>query len=1462
MNNSFLNPKIQEKIQLQLNALGNRTDFEALREKEDLLGFAENIDSLIYFSKNDPNFDVLDFVSKKEKHKVDIGPLEPELEWDLFDQIRVSKQIPYVTLNTDSFKVEGIKGQYKSSPPNRKFKIYNNNLSKLLFMEEWIEETNVPFSLIMKVLVKPVSENKIIQNEIDIDLDMFDRTSTEKNSYIDVIYNFDRVSEPGLFIRFQKRYSEDVVDQIIEILQSHITGFDLKFKRLTSIAGSFVLDRLLIDSTLFGQLLNENYEFKINPQTMQFVKPTRSFTPIAFLWPNENLKGLSMRKRFILKFKLGDVEAKITISRKQAKTNDVFYSKGAPVTFRKGAQYEVIKISDVSGTEEAHLVKDIISAFLYLYGQPISVTRNNQIITTSRSYELAEMFNLFVYGKPDGQYMGTFFLQSNKIMSKDLANVKKIIERLRKIDPSFYGSIPTGKLVGRRQPIPIVKIDDPNWKDILARMLYETEYDGDIKRQIIRYPFELYDINGELIGEEIVTKVPPYFLITSFEAPYFQLRTNENPSGSNSSIHPYIIQCATKKYVETPGNDYQSRLDALIKGAEQNEPYPLTLIKTGGNAATGDYKKKTFKILKSDYDSGGIPANLEKIFLDAYYGSKIEDISTILKDANHGFTRTYAPRIQESILHLLCLYGGRPEIREIYNKITDEDRKVAFLKTTLKKFIADRIDWNIVRQEMYDMDALQAKEYFMSKDIFIDPHLFKSVLEKIFNVFILVFTFDGKHVELELPRHKFFHVSQHLYANNVSPLVIFKHDYSTSSKFNFPHCEAIFMNNEYGQALGWNLLVLQNLFNRANKTLDISFYDAHHIRSDTYLTAPTFKPDINLKADLTEIFDPTNLTLQCIDGAGKVRAVIYNYTNQDSEPNQIAIMCEPLRPINLPSFNDPLIIQKGYDPSKLLEPESFEKALAFVQSLGVKDFAFKLDSSSDDLYEFSNETLKPKSIRRQTLELELKESKRTIQERTKKSSRRKEKKSEEVQINLPKNTIMGLEEMLRQTVFEQPEVKPFVLTETPKIEDVIRERSKNTSIETEDALAIGIWFKLKDVEFFIATNPGEIPFETYAINNDSYLEPGPEHSIFWQHDYYERVMNVLIQLVRNLYLYSRVDDPYYFATAMITIIPNNIYEISGIRRRLPKYQKEKYLDFVQAYAKQYPSFFKSYPNRIPAIIADSQKTFEGLYQHIKQLQTLKLEIFGASGSKIERYEYVTSNGTDRIKVPLINKENGAKMIKYYPHVESESPENIEVTNKGFPFVKNQVSLFVTDYMIEKIEQFDELFNRPEYLEEFFVNPSDFTIRGPDQQVFINELDLKDFLTFTDFEEVTNALAPPLSQEVSILKIPQYVILEDQSIYLLQNVLGGNKLRAINVIMFWEQSKINLGYYADEWDGPIPSYADWPYIDTSMNREGFNGKPLSSTDKFALLKYKVGQYAALLRISYRGEIESISVTKGI
>lgn len=147
--------------------------------------------------------------------------------------------------------------------------------------------------------------------------------------------------------------------------------------------------------------------------------------------------------------------------------------------------------------------------------------------------------------------------------------------------------------------------------------------------------------------------------------------------------------------------------------------------------------------------------------------------------------------------------------------------------------------------------------------------------------------------------------------------------------------------------------------------------------------------------------------MQCIDGAGKVRAIVYNYTNQDLEANQITIMCEPLRPINLPSFNDPLIVQKGYDPSKLLEPESFEKALAFVQSLGVKDFAFKLDSSRTTFTNFP-ETLKPKSIRRQTLELELKESKRTIQERTKKSSRRKEKKSEEVQINLPKKYNYGI----------------------------------------------------------------------------------------------------------------------------------------------------------------------------------------------------------------------------------------------------------------------------------------------------------------------------------------------------------------------------------------------------------------------------------------------------------------------
>jgi hypothetical protein len=1455
---------MEEKIKLQYASLQDRNDFEANREKEDLLGLAENIGSIVYFSQNDPNFDVLDFISKTEKHKIDIGPLADELEWDLFDQIRVSNQIPYVVLNIDSVKVEGIKGQYRSTPQNRKFKVYSEAP-----LENWIEETNIPFSLIMKVLVKPKTlfePQKALNPEIEVDQDLFSKQAFEKNSYVDVIYNFDKVSENGLFIKFQKQYGEDIVDSIIEILQSHITGFDVKFKRLTSIAGSFVIDRLLVDPVLFRQLLINSYKLKIDPQTLKEIPAERSFTPIAFLWPNENLKGLSMRKRFILKFKLGNIEAKVSISRKLAKTNDVFYTKGAPVTFRKGAEYELVKISDVASLEDAQIVKDFVSSLFYLYGQAVQAVKMNQmgqevLITTTRSFELAELFNLFIYARPDGYYAGSFFLESNKIMSKDLADVKKVIERLRKIDPSFYGSIPTGKLVGRRQPIPIVKTDDPNWQTILWQKLLETEY---VHRQIIRYPFEVYDINGESIGDEIETKVPPYFLITSEEAPFFQLRNNENPIGSNGSVHPYIIQCAKKQYVETPGQDIQGKYQALIEGVAEGRPFHLTLLKKSKGVSTGDYTKKTLKILTSEYDSGGIPSNLEKIFLDAYFGKQNLDLSELIREDKYKFRRVYAPRIPESILHLLSVYGGRKDLTELYlNKIQDPDKKINFLKSVLKTYVAKNVDWNVARQELYDMDPIQIRQYFLSPNVFVDPQLFKAVLEQVFNVFLLVFSFDGKKLRLEIPRHKFLHISKNLYSANTIPLVILKHETFTSSRVNFPHCEAIFMYNENGQVVPWNLNHLKEIFNKANKTVDINFYDAHHIRSDTFLTAPTYSPEANLKPDLTEIFVPEKLVLQCIDGAGKVRAVVFKYGDEEIGNTQITIMCEPLRPIAIPSFNDPLIIQNGYDPDTLLMPENFDKALRFVQMLGVKDIAYKLDNSSEDLYEFSNPIFKPKSIRKQTLENELKESRKTIAEKTKKTSRRKEKKTvTETPIQIySTGTVSGLEDMIRQTSLAQlaPETKPFTLAERPTIEEVIREKiTEKEEVAPSSNLAVGIWFKVKGVDFYIATTPGEIPTEVFAINNDSYLELGPESNIFWQHDYYERVMNILIQLTRNLYIYSRLDDPYYFVNAFIAIVPDHTYEISGARRRLPKSEKGNFADIIGAYAKQYPSFFKLHENRIPSLIADSKKTMDGLFQHVKHIQALKLNIIGASGSRIEKDE---KDGAGN-RIPLTDKKTGAKMIKYYPHVEDESPENIITTEKGFPFVKNQVSLYITDYMIDKIEQLDDLYHRPDYIEEFFVNPSDFTVRGPDQQVFINELDLKDFLDFMDFEKPGTILAAPLSPEIAIIKMPQYLALDDESLYIIQNVLGGNKLRAITVIMQWEESKINLGFYAEEWDGPIPSYADWPYVDLSLNRDGFPGKSLVSSDKFGLLKYKTGEYAALLRISYRGQLESVSVNKGV
>lgn len=1543
-----------EDLKQKINQTADVRERERLvRELDDVLGFDENIHSVIVRMQNDPEFknSVFDFIPRKEIHKVDLGVenSDEEMEWDLFDQIRVSNQIPFVVMNLNRNKVNK-KGLYLSD--DRRFKVYQSSdveTPHRNYITNWSTETNIPYTVIIKVLVFDTLKSLSSSGKVN------------RSSYVDVVYRFGE----GLFIEFEKsidrgKAQEGAVNKVIAILQSHLsssigsglssglntelnlgTGINLKLRKLTSISGDFVIDKMAFDPALFRQILISAHSgLKIDPATGNTVDSSRPLKPYSFLWFTERDPALSMRKQYRLKFRVGAddpskgetaITASVIISEPDVKSNNIFYLNDRPVRFKPNESYNLIRISGVSNIEDAKIVKDIVSAMFFIYGQLIAQEPTMQekqmaaargmrlqVRATTRSQQWADIFNMLIYG-PDGGPTSrergasslrgdTYVGQPSKIISTvDIESIVSINKRLNAIDPTFYGFIPTGKAISKgMQPIPVTTTNDPNWWFILLDRINRNENAArldppEMPVQIIRYPFTVVDENGEEYPENPVTNNPPYFLMGSQNAPFFQLKVNDNPEGGNGTFHPFLISKATKQWIVTPGQTWHEQLQNLIAGIPlpqavldkypefypnnynqmiHDTPFQIQFLPDRKSEGSNDYQIQTLKIVKATNTLGAkIPDSLNKILQDVY-------TTSYPQYTDYNFTRRYSPREPESILHAMCLYGNRPEITNYYLGLNYEHR-IVFIKGPLKKLINEEvkrsINWNCARQELFDMDVSQIQALFMQKNIFIDPRLFKCILEKFFKVFMLVLKYDGDKTNIEIPRHKFLHISQSSYPADYKGLLIFKHDNAMTARYGFPHCEFIELRASPSEtsgfvgggeiSLAWTIPELKRLFDVANKTIDISFVDAHVI-SDTRtgfstgqnITSVTVAPNADTKPDLEQIFTalpaPTAtskspLRLQFIDGAGKTRSFVYRFTipsnleageaYEGSVPGKhsdITIMCEPMRPISLSSYNDAKNIKRGKTPYDILLPEDFTKTIFFLTKIlriPFEQLSFRLQYI-DDVYKPSRFVPKPK--------------KRTV--KAPKSGKRTSNKTSNNGTTITSKGL--LQQELPTASIEQKEIAVLA--------------SKQQPAELESDMVIGVWFKLQGVQFYIATEPSLFPTrktnpELYEniesnyippINDTSYFEIEPEQTLFWQHDYYERVMNIMIQLARNLYIYSRYDDPVYFIQNFTAFNADVVYDIVGARRRLPS--STDFVKCLTLYSQIHPSFFgmmnAANGQSYPVLIVDSVETQSGILQHLKQVQRLKVDIAGASGFFPK-------------KIPSSESNIGRDVVVY---------KDVQVDDKARTIVTETAT--ITDNMINTIARMSEFFNRPNYIEEFYVSPSDFTVRGPDQQVFISQEALNAYMQFLDMENIQSILHLPLSPNVMTVETPQYVVTKDQTMYLLQNVIAGNLHRAFNVIRTWREERVNLGFYADiarDQDGNEDAVEDpdkLPRVNINLHKnqarpsrketsrkESSRRKTIRERDvelgveePAALIRYSADNYAALIQLTRRGDPQAL------
>lgn len=1406
---------LNQKLAIELAQVEAAGGPQANRNRQDILALQQNLPLILNTIANYPNFALFDFESKKEIHQVNLGndqngqpyvskkdneeaaTTEDELEFELFDAIRVSNEVPFVVLNVDRHKIKGVKGLYLSR--DRRFKLYHSTDVEVFhesLVQDWATKNkmNQPFTMIIKVLMT--------DETADIPV---------KKSYIDVVYRFGE----GLFIEFKSDREEKNVNHVIDVLRRHLSGFQPTLADLTSISGSFIVDRLVVEPALFRGILNQPHSLFDNAYPLLL-------SPV--LWVNEKGQSLAFRKQFILNFKLGDVKAKVIISEKVAENKNVHYLNGVPVTLVAETHYDHITISEVQHKDDALLVRDVLAAAFFLYGMP---KQNTDATVRSRSMDWANILNHFI-GTPT--FTGAMFGESKLVGTENIKAMRKNIARLKAVDPTFYGSIATAKAFGSiRQPGFIVSTSDANWQDILwtsVQQVYQND-EPTKRRQIIRYPLDVLDINNESLSQPPVTKVPPYFLICSPESPFFAMKLNKDPVGSRGTLHPYLPSCMTTQSIKTPGNDNAQDKFGFL--ANLHVPFNVQSIeKQTSERAAGSYEAKTQKILKPDA-TGMLPNQVERIFLSGFSvnsrGEPLIDLS---------FRKVGTELSMNSLLHVLIRRSiHRPDLQQVYSTKYNDAREEYL--NEIKLDIANRVNWNLARQEFFDMEAEQIKANFLRSDSPIDSRLYKAILEQYFNVYLFIIRYEDFQSYVEIPRHKFLYIPP-TYPANVQPLVIFKHvggDRNSNSQYEYIEMLARETPNSNLSTVGWNFRVLKGLFDQVNRTAEISFTTMRLRDEGQYQTGPVIRSQVDLKPTLTDVFELSMIKRQFVDGAGKLRAFVLQYpdrsiNNTGSKSNNpavknIVISVEPLSPLGIATFDEGDFVNQDFD-----------ETLAFVQLAGIRleDLTYRMESEEVEVIEEVEQESDDQAQRRIEAEKEAKRERARAREIERSISARERILGTEPapggllgdgsgssgrQITTETTGLSFLQELKAAEELRKQEaaraLAPAIIVAPP--ENVPKKTVTVRVIKKTEGptLAVGVWFTLRGLTFYIATTPGQPATANYSINNIPYFEVNSS-SHFRDHDYYERVANIMVQLLRNLYLYSRLEDPQYFIDAMTVINPDVVYDLANAKRRIPA--SRRFEEDLLAYAKQFPTFFSTVGqvqngDRLPRMVVDSYATRKSLLAHLKIMQQLKEDIIGASGSRM-----TVQRGS--------SYPDGVRRIVYEPFIDGRYETSV---------------VGVTDRMIEKLVRLKEFYLRPAFIVEFYSYASDFTVRGPDQNVFMTEDEIVQYMDLSSMESQPQVISAPLDKSVMAVRLPMYFVARDGSLYIFQNVQGGNDLAAINVLQTWESQRINLGFFAPASTSNysaavVVNVDDLPKMDINQH--------------VILVEYKPRVYAAMFKLS--------------
>ena len=367
--------------------------------------------------------------------------------------------------------------------------------------------------------------------------------------------------------------------------------------------------------------------------------------------------------------------------------------------------------------------------------------------------------------------------------------------------------------------------------------------------------------------------IPRNYICDHKEAKYPGLRNNPL---SNKDQVPFLPCCYTKNQEERKGSVfrhyyYGEDLRERIETKQQD------LITTNKFVPNDNY--------------GTLPDNITKLF----------DIF----DSQEGYMYVRKGVFDTKSSFLECVMEGMYEETGIIEFIEKNQRESRLNKERNDNATLSRAA--LCRQEMYDFNTDEIISAIRDPEVYMDPKLFTSMLEEIYNCNIYVFnrinTPDG---QLSIPRHlQAFYKTK----RRSKCVFIYEHLGSTSDHATYPRCELIVRwrigggtESDVSYYFDYNSKVskgVRSIFNNMNQTYSLN-------RKIIEIEFPIANKDVKL-------------INQFIDSYGKCRMISFKYERQFG-----TLLTSPIQPLNIPEINNLMIVKLDLNT-----------ALQFASTIGI-----------------------------------------------------------------------------------------------------------------------------------------------------------------------------------------------------------------------------------------------------------------------------------------------------------------------------------------------------------------------------------------------------------------------------------------------------------------------------------------------------------------------------------------------